>query len=89
MQNQSPAGLPDGIFGTFSNQKSQFGQILEGLTMEDAGIFYGRLVHFTAIWHANFVAFIVIWYIFPVCMTRSQSYELELQRQRCKNLQRN
>jgi hypothetical protein len=30
------AGLPDGIF---SNQKFQFGKILEGLLMEDVGIF--------------------------------------------------
>jgi hypothetical protein len=29
-------GLPDGIF---SNQKSQFGLILEGLAIEDVGIF--------------------------------------------------
>jgi hypothetical protein len=41
----------------FSNQKSQFGLILEGLAMEDVGIFYGRfglfychLVYFTAVW---------------------------------------
>jgi hypothetical protein len=38
------SGLPDGLF---SNQKSKFGQILEGLAMEDVGIFYGHLVHFT------------------------------------------
>jgi hypothetical protein len=54
--------LPDGIF---SNKKSQFGDILEGLAMEDVGILwsiswpngisYGHLVHF-----------VVIWYIFPV-----------------------
>jgi hypothetical protein len=31
--------LPDGIS---SNQKSQFGKILEGLAMEDIGIFYGH-----------------------------------------------
>jgi hypothetical protein len=44
----SESGLPDGLF---SNQKSQFGQILEGLKMEKAGIFlwsfgrfYGHLV---------------------------------------------
>jgi hypothetical protein len=37
------AGMPDGLF---SNQKSQFGQILEGLAMETVCIFY---VHFTAI----------------------------------------
>jgi hypothetical protein len=44
--------LPDGIF---SNHKSQFGQILEFLAMEDVGIFYGHLVYSTG-----------IWYIFPV-----------------------
>jgi hypothetical protein len=32
-------------------KKSQFGLILEGLTMQDVGIFYGQLVHFTAIWY--------------------------------------
>jgi hypothetical protein len=50
--------LPD------SNQKSQFGQILEGLAMADVGIctavlstlrpndtFYGHLVHFVVIWY--------------------------------------
>jgi hypothetical protein len=30
------AGLPDGLF---SNQKSQFGSILEGLAIENFGIF--------------------------------------------------
>jgi hypothetical protein len=39
-------GLPDGIF---SDQKSQFGLILEVLAMEDVGIFYRHLVYFTAI----------------------------------------
>jgi hypothetical protein len=34
------AGLPD---GTFSNKKKcQFGYILEGLAMEEVGIFYGH-----------------------------------------------
>jgi hypothetical protein len=32
----SNAGLPDGLF---SNQKSKFGQILEGLGMEDVALF--------------------------------------------------
>jgi hypothetical protein len=41
-------GLPDGIF---SNQKFQFGQILESLAMEDVGIIYGHLVHVVAIWY--------------------------------------
>jgi hypothetical protein len=40
-------GLPDGIF---TNKKSQLGSILEGLAMENVGIFYGNLVYFTAIW---------------------------------------
>jgi hypothetical protein len=40
------AGLPD---GTFSNQKSQFGQILEGLRMENFGIFYALLEYITYI----------------------------------------
>jgi hypothetical protein len=38
------AGLPDGLF---SNQKSVLGKFLEGLAMEDVGIFYGHLVHST------------------------------------------
>jgi hypothetical protein len=42
-RNEEP-GLPDGLF---SNQKSKFGQILDGLPMEDVGIFYWHLVHFT------------------------------------------
>jgi hypothetical protein len=41
--------LPDGIF---SNQKSLFGEILEGLAMGVVGIFYGNLVHFTTIWYS-------------------------------------
>jgi hypothetical protein len=32
--------LPDGVF---SKQKSQFGSILEGLGMENVGIYYGHL----------------------------------------------
>jgi hypothetical protein len=35
----SKPGLPDDLF---SNQKSQFGKIFEGLAMEDVGIFYGH-----------------------------------------------
>jgi hypothetical protein len=33
------------------NQKCQFGELLEGLVMEDVGIFYGGLVYPTAIWY--------------------------------------
>jgi hypothetical protein len=40
---------------TFSNQKSQFGHILEGLAMEDvADSFYGHLVYFVEIWYILF-----------------------------------
>jgi hypothetical protein len=38
-------GLPDGLF---SNQRPQFWSILEGLAMENLGIFYDHLVYFTA-----------------------------------------
>jgi hypothetical protein len=38
--------LPDGLL---SNQKSQFGKILECLAMENLGIFCDHLVYFTAI----------------------------------------
>jgi hypothetical protein len=40
--------LPDGLF---SNQKSQFGQILGALRKENVGIFYDHLEYFTAIWN--------------------------------------
>jgi hypothetical protein len=48
VQDSGLAGLPDGLF---SNQKSQFGQILEGLGMENVVIFYDHLEYFMAIWH--------------------------------------
>jgi hypothetical protein len=40
--------LPDGLF---SNQKSKFGSILEGIEMEHIGIFYGHLEYIMAIWY--------------------------------------
>jgi hypothetical protein len=43
----SAAGLPDCFF---SNQKSQFGSILEGPRLENVYIFYGHLKYFTDIW---------------------------------------
>jgi hypothetical protein len=54
--------LPDGIF---SNQKSQFGFILEGLALGDFGVFYGHLVYFAAIWYIlwPFGIFFPFWYI--------------------------
>jgi hypothetical protein len=42
------AGLPDGLF---SNQKSQFGQILDGLRMKNVRIFYEHSEQFTAVWY--------------------------------------
>jgi hypothetical protein len=36
--------LPDGLF---SNQRNKFGKIFEGLALEDVGVFYGHVVHFT------------------------------------------
>jgi hypothetical protein len=42
------SGLPDGLF---SNQKYQFGQILEGVALDDAGILHGHLVYFMPFWH--------------------------------------
>jgi hypothetical protein len=42
------AGLPDGMF---SNQKSKFGYITEGLGMKKVGFFYGHSEYITAIWY--------------------------------------
>jgi hypothetical protein len=42
-----PSALPDGLF---SNKKSQFGEILEGLIWEIVVIFYGHLEYYMAIW---------------------------------------
>jgi hypothetical protein len=63
--------LPDGLF---SNQKSQFGLILDGLAMENLGIFCDHLVYFTAIGNilwpfgifgSNLVYFSPFWYFGP------------------------
>jgi hypothetical protein len=45
---RSKAGLPDALI---SNQKSQFGNILVGLGMENVFIFYDHLECFMAIWY--------------------------------------
>jgi hypothetical protein len=42
-----PSGFPDGLF---SNQKSQFGKILEGLRLENIYIYYGHLEYFMDVW---------------------------------------
>jgi hypothetical protein len=54
----SESGLPDGLF---SNQKSKFGKILEGLAMEDVGIFYVHLVHFTILCYILFDISYSLW----------------------------
>jgi hypothetical protein len=36
----------------FQTKMGRFGQILEGLAMEDVGTLYGHLVYFTAIWYS-------------------------------------
>jgi hypothetical protein len=60
--------LPDGLF---SNQQSKFRKILKGLALEDVGIFYGHLVHFTVfcfiLWpfgivRGNLVYYFPFWY---------------------------
>jgi hypothetical protein len=51
-------GLPD---GPFSNQKSRFWYILEGLALEVVGLLYGHLDYLTAIGY--FVYFVTSWYI--------------------------
>jgi hypothetical protein len=58
------SGLPDGIF---SNQKYQFGSILEGLGMGKVGILFGHLENITSIWYIlwPFGYLVAIWYIFP------------------------
>jgi hypothetical protein len=43
----SRAVLPDGLF---LKQKSQFGKILEVLSLDNVDIFYGHLESFTDIW---------------------------------------
>jgi hypothetical protein len=64
----SLTGLPDGLF---SNQKSKFGSILEGLRLENVDIFYGHMEYFTDIWDILWlcVHFVFIWYIFPVLVS--------------------
>jgi hypothetical protein len=63
--------MPDALF---SNQISKFGKFLEGLEMEDVGIFCGHLVHFTVfcyiLWtsgivRGNLVHFPPFWYFVP------------------------
>jgi hypothetical protein len=54
--------LPDGLF---KDQKSKFWYILEGLGMENVGIFYGHLVKCMAVWCSlcSFGIFFPFWYV--------------------------
>jgi hypothetical protein len=57
--------LPDGLF---SNQKSEFRHILEGLVLKKVGILlYGHFEYITAIWYifGPFGNIVAIWYISP------------------------
>jgi hypothetical protein len=61
----------------FQTKDSRFGEIFEGIAMDDVGKFYGHFVYFTAIWYryifySHVVHFMAIWYIFPVlvCCTK-------------------
>jgi hypothetical protein len=58
-------GLPDGLF---SNPKSQFGKILEGLRSKIVDVLYDRLEHFTHIWdiYDHLVHFVLFGTFFPV-----------------------
>jgi hypothetical protein len=49
--------LPDGLF---SDQKLQFGYILEGLAMKDVGVFDGHLVY---VFYGHYIYFMNIWNI--------------------------
>jgi hypothetical protein len=67
--------LPDGIF---SNQKSKFGSIWEGLEMENVGIFYGHLEYIMAYcfiaWLFGNLCSGLLEYFFPVlvhCITEN------------------
>jgi hypothetical protein len=55
--------LPDGFF---SNQKSKFGQILEGLRMKNVDIFWAiwNILRMCGIFYDRLVHFVFIWYIF-------------------------
>jgi hypothetical protein len=64
-------GLPDGLF---SNQKSKFGFILEGLVMEEVAMFYGHLVRFTVfcyiLWTFGVVRGILVYFSVLVFRTK-------------------
>jgi hypothetical protein len=53
----SSPGLPDGLF---LNQKSKFGDILEGLGMENVVKLYDHFEYFTAMWY-------ILWQFGIVC----------------------
>jgi hypothetical protein len=68
--SRARAGLPDGLF---SNQKSQFGKILEGHRLENIDTFNCHLKYYQPIWYilrfgkfcVNLVRFFLFWYHVP------------------------
>jgi hypothetical protein len=58
-------GLPDGF--CFRTKNPNLGKFLEGLAMEDVGIFYGHLVHLTVFWYIlwTFGIYCGNWVYFP------------------------
>jgi hypothetical protein len=58
-----------------ANQKYQFWYILEGVGMENVGLFYGHLAHFRAIWYIFygrlvFFSYLVIFFTILVYCTK-------------------
>jgi hypothetical protein len=51
----------------FQTKNPNLGKFYTANRMENAGIFYGHLEYFTAIWYIvwSFGNVVVIWYIFP------------------------
>jgi hypothetical protein len=60
----------------FQTKNPNLGKSLEGITIEDVGIFYEHSVYFKAAWYMLYS--VVIWYIFPflVCHTKKNQATL-------------
>jgi hypothetical protein len=66
----------------FKNKNLNLGKFLEGLEMEDVGIFYVRLVYFTAI----LVYFSAIWYTYAYFPRFGMLYQKNLATLLCAQL---
>jgi hypothetical protein len=67
----------------FQTKNTNLGKFLEGLAMEDAGIFYDHLVYCFTVF---LVHFIVIWNIFPLLVSFSKKNLATLTRTRLSRL---